>query len=111
MDMLHNIPGPPVNVRLAGRDKDKRKIVWDAPAINPDAARKYVVQKKTKKGGWEDIATTDKLYLVLEHQPGKECHYRVTSWNDSEQCKGEMEEPLVISKADSAPNTEALTYV
>ena len=85
--------------------------VWDPPAINPDVARKYVVQKQTKKGGWEDIATTDKLYVVLEHQPGKECQYRVTSWNDSEQNKGEMEEPLVISKADSVPNTEALTYM
>jgi hypothetical protein len=111
LDMLRNVPGPPIHVRLAGRDKDKRKIVWDPPAINPDVARKYVVQKMTKRGGWEDVATTDKLYVILEHQPRKECHYRVTSWNDSEQNKGEMEEPLVISRVESLPNTEELTYV
>lgn len=53
---------------------------------------------KTKNGCWEDIATTSKCWVILDHQPGKECQYCVTSWNDDEHNKGEMEEPLVISK-------------
>ena len=111
--MLCTLPGPPERVRLAGQYRDKRKIVWDPPSINPDAARKYVVQKKTKTGGWEDLATTDRKWVVLEHQPSKESWYRVTSWNDDAKhnTKGEMEEPLIVSKGDNIPNTEGLTYI
>lgn len=111
-DMLCNLPGPPVHVRLAGRDRDKHKIVWDPPIINPDAVKEYILQKKNKKGFWEDIASTDKCWVILDCQPGKECEYRVTSWND-EHNKGEMEDSLIVTKGKNIPSTctEEITYL
>lgn len=111
-DMLCSLPGPPVHVRLAGRDRDRHKIVWDPPIINPDAVKEYIIQKKNKKGCWEDIATTGKCWVILDCRPGKECEYRVTSWND-EHNKGEMEDSLIVTKGNSIPSTctEEITYL
>ena len=111
--MLRILPGPPEHVRLAGRVNNKRKIIWDPPSINPDSAKKYIVQQKTKSG-WEDVVTTDKCWVTLDKQPSK-CDYRVVSWNEEEQnMKGEMEEPLVVSPESwwtSPENKEELSYV
>lgn len=109
--MLVKVPGPPMNARLIGRDRNKQKIRWDPPAINSNAAKKYVVQTRIGgKGDWKDVATTDKCWVILDKQLKNGCIYRVTSWNDDEHCKGEMEEPLV-AKLPEITSTEELTYV
>ena len=108
--MLRDLPGPPVNVRLVGRDRDKHKLRWDPPAINAGAALRYVVQKRTKEG-WRDVTTTDKCWVVIDKQQSKrDAVYRVTSWNEGEHCKGEMEEPLVVT-TNSVSREEWLSYV
>ena len=110
--MLRGIPGPPIHVRLAGWDKTRRKIRWDPPAINPTAAKKYVIQTMTSNGAWKDITSTDKCWIILDNQPRKECMYRVTSWSDDGHSKGEMEEPIVIGRRDEKSSIkEELTYM
>lgn len=108
-NMLRDLPGPPANVRLVGRDRDKQKIRWDPPIINSGAARWYVVEKRTKEG-WENVAKTEKCWVLLDKGNKKDCVYRVTSCNEGEHNKGEMEEPLVI-KTDSVSCAEWLSYV
>ena len=107
--MLRDLPGPPVSARLVGREKDKQKLTWDRPAINPRAALRYVVQKRTKEG-WKDVATTDKCWVVLDKQSKRDCVYRVTSLNEGEHNKGEMEQPLVVAN-NSVSCAEWLSYV
>ena len=108
-DMLRNLPGPPVNVRLAGGDKTIQKLRWDPPAINPGAANKYIVQRRTRTA-WVDVKVTDKCWAVFPSQwTWRHSVYRVKSWSD-EDLKGEMEEPLVVPKM-SVSTKEQLSYV
>ena len=46
--LMHIIPGPPMNIAVVGKAKDKIKLQWDLPEINPKAAKKFIVNYRTK---------------------------------------------------------------
>ena len=110
------LPGPPKNVRLAGKFKDKIKIAWSPPSINPESARKYIIQQKVDME-WKDVTITDKCWVMLDKSSDTKRDYRVTSWNNEElDLKGEVA-PLFVGSDSwtdwftSSTVTEALSYV
>ena len=114
--LLQLLPGPPENVRLAGRFKDRIKIAWNPPSINPESARKYIIQQKVGME-WTVVTTTDKCWVMLDKPSDTGRDYRVTSWNDEElDLKGEVA-PLFVGSDSwtdwftSSTVSEALSYV
>ena len=58
------IPGPPKQFQVLGKTENEIKLQWCKPDINPHAAEKYELQKRTRHESWETISTTDKLSAV-----------------------------------------------
>ena len=110
-DLLRNVPGPAVNVRTVGGDRDTQKIRWDPPAINPGAADWYIVQTWTVEG-WKDMATTDKCWVIVsQRNRWKDPVYRVISWNEREHNSGMMEEPLIVARHKASSVGQRVSYV
>ena len=94
--VLQNIPGPPVNLRVVGKSKNAIKLRWDSPEINAEAAKKYKVQMRKGDGEWKEDGTTEKQwYMVKKLKANSSYEFRVASWNDEqERLRGEIEKGL-----------------
>lgn len=85
-ELMCTIPGPPVNIAVVGKAKDKIKLQWDKPEINPDAAKKYVVKyKKTGTKKWQDNVTNEQWYIIGGLRSNTKYEFIVASYNDEAQ--------------------------
>ena len=81
--VMKSIPGPPVNLAVVGKAKDAIKLQWDRPKINPDAAKKFIVQYRREKREWiEDAVTSERWHIVRKLKSNTSYEFRVASWND-----------------------------
>lgn len=95
-ELMCNIPGPPVNIAVVGKAKDKIKLQWDRPEINPDAAKKYVVKYRTGTKKWEENVTNEQWYIISKLKSNTKYEFIVASFND--EAKRAREEIEKLSK-------------
>ena len=80
---MHSIPGPPTNIAVVGKAKDKIKLQWDLPKINPQAAKKFIVSSRIVGKNWEEAAVTSKRWCIIDQlKPNTKYEFQVASWND-----------------------------
>lgn len=80
--LMCTIPGPPVNVAVVGKAKDKIKLQWKRPEINPEAAKKYIVKYRTGTGRWEEKVTNEQWYIVTGLRSNTRYEVIAASFND-----------------------------
>lgn len=83
--LMCTIPGPPINIAVVGKAKDKIKLQWDRPEINPDAAKKYIVRYRTGTKKWEEAVTSEQWHIVSKLKPNTNYEFIVASFNDEAQ--------------------------
>ena len=82
-ESMHSIPGPPMNIAVVGRAKDKIKLQWDLPEINPEAAKKFIVNYRTKGKNWQEAAVTPGQWCIIDElKPNTKYELQIGSWND-----------------------------
>ena len=81
-NLMRTIPGPPVNIAVVGKAKDKIKLQWDRPEINPDAAKKYIVKYRTGTKKWEEKVTNEQWYIIGKLKSNTKYEFIVASFND-----------------------------
>ena len=76
------IPSHPRQFKVKARTESKIELQWGKPAINPQAAKKYELQKRTIYGSWETVSTTHQLSAVATRlEPDTKYMFRVRAIN------------------------------
>ena len=94
--LMKSIPGPPVNLAVVGKAKNAIKLQWDRPEINPDAAKKFIVQYRRGKKDWEKVTVTaEQWHIARKLKSNTRYEFRVASLNDeNEQVKKDIEDVI-----------------
>lgn len=80
---MSSIPGPPEKMKVVGKAKDKIKLQWEVPIINPEAAKKYIVKYRAVGKEWNDsIVTAEQWHIIQGLKSNTKYEFEVASWND-----------------------------
>lgn len=109
--MLCSVPGPPVNLVIVGKGRDSIKLQWAKPIINPEAAKKYIVEYRQGKRAWvKDTETTELWHIVKNLDSSTRYEFRVLSWNDeASEEKRDIEEILKVANLEDIESLQAKT--
>ena len=66
-DTMNMIPGPPQNLRVAGRGHERIKLRWDQPNINPGVVCRYIIDMKKFEDTFKTIVERKSLSAVAKN--------------------------------------------
>ena len=84
IDTVKMIPGSPQNIMLVGTGQDQIKLSWKPPAVNPEAAKMYIVWKRVvvEDEAWEEVIRTANFEtMVYGLIPWNTYEFKVTATN------------------------------